>query len=77
MYVGSASEIRDQIADNLKGEFICIVESSLKVVLDIEEEKLLKVLLEYHDLSTASKIVAKVLGVKKREIYKKGMNLMH
>ena len=75
MHVGRALEIRSQIADNLKGEFICVVEGSSKVMIDIEEERLMRVLLEYHDLSTASKIVARMLGVNKREIYNKGIAL--
>ena len=75
MYVGGALEIRSQISDNLKGEFICVVESSIKVNPDIDEEKLLRVLLEYHDLSTAAKIAARVLGVNKRGVYNRGMVL--
>ena len=64
-----------QIEGNLKGEFIVILESNVKVKPNIEEEKLLSVLLDYHELATASKIAAKVLGVNKRDVYSRGIKL--
>ena len=75
MYVGKVSDVRSQIESNLKGEFIVILESNANVMPNIEEEKLLSVLLDYHELATASKIAAKVLGVKKRDVYSRGIKL--
>ena len=75
MYVGKVSDVRSQIECNLKGEFIVILESNDNVMPNIEEEKLLRVLLDYHELSTASKIVAKVLGLNKRDVYSRGVKL--
>tara|TARA_Y100001968_G_C18879698_1_gene491137 strand:- start:219 stop:488 length:270 start_codon:yes stop_codon:yes gene_type:complete len=75
MYVGKVSDVRSQIEVNLKGEFLVILESDPDVKPNIEEEKLLRVLLDYHELSTASKIVAKVLGVNKRDVYRRGIKL--
>ena len=75
MYVGKVSDVRSQIEVNLKGEFLVILESDPDVIPNIEEEKLLRVLLDYHELSTASKIVAKVLGVNKRDVYRRGIKL--
>ena len=77
LYVGEVSDVRGQIKGNLKGEFIVILENNVKVLPNIEEEKLLKVLLNYHELSTASKIVARVLGVNKRDVYSRGISLKH
>ena len=75
MYVGKVSDVRSQIKTNLKGEFIVILESNDNVMPNVEEEKLLRVLLDYHELSTASKIVAKVLGLNKRDVYSRGVKL--
>ena len=75
LYVGEVSDVRGQIEGNLKGEFIVILESNVKVIPNIEEEKLLRALLDYHELSTASKIVARVLGVNKRDVYSRGISL--
>ena len=73
MYVGKVSDVRSQVESNLKGEFIVILESNANVMPNIEEEKLLSVLLDY--LATASKIAARVLGVKKRDVYSRGIKL--
>lgn len=69
VYVGSSAEVQRSIGDNTKGEFLCIVEGSSNEIPDFEAEKVLRVLLEHHDMATASKITAKICGISKKIVY--------
>ena len=69
MYVGHSFDVKKEIESDQKGEMLCIVEGGSAEVVDIKAEKLLPILLEHHDTATAAKIGAKILGIRKQDLY--------
>ncbi len=69
IYIGNVFDVKKEIEDDLKGEMLCIVEGGVMEVPDIAAEKVLPILLEYHDTATAAKIGAKILGVRRQDLY--------
>ena len=69
MYVGHSFDVKKEIESDQKGEMLCIVEGGSAEFGDIKAEKLLPILLEHHDTATAAKIGAKILGIRKQDLY--------
>jgi 16S rRNA (cytidine1402-2'-O)-methyltransferase len=67
--VGSAVELLDQLAEQPKGEFVCVVEYGEEVSKEFELNHVLESLLKELSPTQASRIAAGICGVRKKQAY--------
>jgi 16S rRNA (cytidine1402-2'-O)-methyltransferase len=75
LYVGTATDVLEQIGKHPKGELICIVEATDVVQADYEHERVLKILLEEFSPSQAAKIAARICDASRGELYDLAMTM--
>ncbi len=69
LYVGSAAELLEQLGDNPRGEFTCVVESGDAAGVSYDQQRVLKALLKEMPPAKAAKIAASICDAKKSEMY--------
>ena len=73
--VGPAQVVLDQLAEQPKGEFVCIVESGEQVTAGFEIAHVLEALLKELPPTQASRIAASICGVRKKEAYQMALKM--
>jgi 16S rRNA (cytidine1402-2'-O)-methyltransferase len=73
--VGPAQVVLDQLAEQPKGEFVCIVESGEQVTVTFEIAHVLEALLKELPPTQASRIAASICGVRKKEAYQMALQM--
>jgi len=67
--VGPAEQLLGELAEQPKGEFVCIVEAGEQVTAGFEVAHVLEALLKELPPTQASRIAASICGVRKKEAY--------
>ena len=75
LYVGSATDLLEQLGDNPRGEFTCVVESGDAAGVSYDQQRVLKALLKEMPPAKAAKVAASICDAKKSEMYDLALTL--
>ena len=75
LYVGSAAELLEQLGENPKGEFTCVVESGAAAAVSYDQQRVLMALLKELPPTKAAKIAASICNATKSDMYDLALTL--